>query len=435
MLISKLLGIGFLILAIIKPAAAQEWTIEGCLEYAKNHNRELLAKHQSVKTSDLEKNSAWAQLVPKVEATAGLDHYWQIPVQVFPGELLGGSEGSFVPVRMGTPWMGNYGVEASLKLVDPQVWQDIKYAALQQQASESELFSLEKTLFKNVRMAFYVAQQEKENLNIAHERYENYQEIHHLISRQFDNGLTDKIAFNQSLSNLQDRKDAWSKAEAALETAIIDLKFWMGYPFEEALPIIEKKEELFVPATEFDATQLPDYKSRQLKAEVARQEYKSTYAGLFPTLHLTSSYSRLSFGESIDFIKQSEWFPSGYVGLQLRVPLFSLNKMSYYPKKQRSLLKEAVLKFENYVEQQKKKFTQEEIAIRNSWKSVLIQQENVKLAQENEQLARKKIENGIIDMVQLKQIQQDLNQAQEKLNNARLDFLKHYVELSYLQNN
>ncbi|MEX2592415.1 MAG: TolC family protein [Anditalea sp.] len=70
-----------------------------------------------------------------------------------------------------------------------------------------------------------------------------------------------------------------------------------------------------------------------------------------------------------------------------------------------------------------------------AWESVIIQRENVQLAEENEMLSRKKIEKGIIDMVQLKQIQQDLNVAQEKLNTAELDFLGHVVEINYIQSN
>lgn len=68
-------------------------------------------------------------------------------------------------------------------------------------------------------------------------------------------------------------------------------------------------------------------------------------------------------------------------------------------------------------------------------KSIQVQHENVRLAEESERLSKQKIEQGIIDMVQLKQVQQDLTRWQELLNNAQTNYLKQCVEIKYLQNN
>lgn len=416
----------------VKVLPQAQWTLDSCLRYAERHNRDLLAEAQSVITSLQEKKAAQSQLAPEVEGRAGLEHYWKIPVQVLPGELIG-QPGTSVPVRMGTPWMGNYRLEANLKLLDPQTWQNIKLAKLREQASRSRFQSAKESLFKNVSMAFYTAQQQRESVTIADNIANNYKEIHQLIALQFDKGLIDKITFNQSLVLLNDLEEIRSKADVSLQSSYLDLKFWMGYPFESSLNIMHQEGDRVVPG-EFNPSLLPDYSTQKFEVDIAEQNYRSSFSGLYPSLHLTSSYGRLGFGDKPDFIGESKWFPSAYIGLQLRIPLFSLNNMVYAPAKQKSLWRQANFKFTAYQDQQKRKYLHEKLLLDEAIQSVKANQGSVELAEENTRLSQRKIDNGIIDMIQLKQVQEDLYTAQQKLSEAKLNYMKHYVELHYLQN-
>lgn len=413
---------------------AQPMTLDQCLAYALDHNRELLARSQAVRASGVDRQMARAQLVPEVEAAAGVDHYWQIPVQVLPGELIG-QPGTSIPVRMGTPWMGNYGLEASLKLVDVQAWQQIREAALREQAAQSEFQSLQKSLVKNVRMAFYQVQLLQENRQTATQQQQNYADIHRLIALQYENGLTDKITLNQSVSMVRQREEASTHADAALQGAFLDLKFWMGYPLEDPLEILPTQEAETIPPPDFAPDLLPDYHARFLRVELARQAYKAALAPSFPSLHLSSGYRRLGFGDSPSFISNSNWFPTGFVGVQVRVPLFSLSKTVQGPHRQRLLWQQADSEFAGYQEQQKKNFLQARVLLNQARQTVARQRELLELAEENERLSRQKIEKGVIDLIQLRQVQQDMLTARENLQEAQHQYLKHYVELSYLQSN
>lgn len=420
------------------PVNAQEWPLEKCMEYAAQHNHSLLAKGGSVRAAESGRKDAVAQLMPEIDGTASLDHYWQIPVQAFPGELLGQPAGSFIPVRMGTPWMGNFGVEARLKLVDPAAWQQIRLATLQKQVAQNEWLSLKKALQKNVRMSYYQVQLQQENLEIARSRRQSWQENQRLIALQFEKGLTDKITLNQSQGIVKDREDMLSRAETAFRAALMDLKFWMGYPMDSALslPAGEINEASLPAATApFNAEQLPDYQSRELQLRIAAREYRSTLSALYPALSLRAGYSRLGFGESLRFVDRSDWFPSGFVGLQLRVPLLSASRMIHAPRRRKALLQTAEQEFAQYRAEQHRHYLQEELRLGEARQTVRLQEEKVQLAAESEKLALMKIEKGIINMIELKQVQEDLDKAQEQLNTARLELLRHAVELHYLQNN
>jgi outer membrane protein TolC len=276
-----------------------------------------------------------------------------------------------------------------------------------------------------------MVQQQQENLDIAKKRHDNYTEIHCLISQQFDKGLTDKIAFNQSASLLKEQEENHFKTASTLQNALLDLKFRMGYPLNSELSISDSKTILPVGNAGFSAELLPDYEVRKLKVDMAKQQYKSAVAGLYPTLKLKSGYGQSGFGEKSD---PSDWYTSGFVGIGLSIPLVTLTK-AYAPKRQKYLIRQAEYEFSAYQENQQKEYLQKTVLLNEALKSLQMQRENVRLAEENEQLSMQKIECGIIDMVQLKHVQQDLIRSQEALSNAQINCLKQCIEIKYLQSN
>ncbi|NLR60525.1 TolC family protein [Chitinophaga polysaccharea] len=438
-------GIIFLLLAAqIRVAAGQvmpekdtgqpatTFSLQQCLDYASAHNHELFAKAQSADAATQDRRTATAALLPDITVTAAINNYWKIPVQVFPGELVGRPPGTFVPVRMGTPWMGNYGAEASLPLVDVKTWQNIRLAKLQQQAASSEYHSLQRLLQKNVRMAYYSAQLQQDYLVVTQQLYSNYQQIHDLLQLQFNKGLTDKIAFNQSAVLLKNRQHAVQQAAASLQEAWLDLKFWMGFPPDSLLHTQPTDPLPPLDIHNYNATQLPDYEAEQLKVSIAAQQYRHTQASLYPSLHLKGSYQQLGFGDQINFITRSPWFTVGFAGVELRFPL-SWSNFSAKPRSKKAQWQASSSRFKQYEAEQEKKYREEKILLEKAAGDIQALKENIALAQENEALSRQKINKGIIDMIQLKEIQQDLYDAEVKLNDARTDFFKHYTELNYLQ--
>lgn len=414
-------------------SATTVWTLDKCLEYASAHNRELLSKARSVAAVVQDNKAAKSRLAPEITVKAGVDNYWKIPVQIFPGELVGQPSGTFVPVRMGTPWMGNYGAEADLPLVDVQAWQDIKLARLQLQAGQSEYHALQLSLLKNVRMAFYNVQQQQEYVTVTAKLYDNYRHIHELIALQFDKGFTDKIAYNQSAVLLKTREETYNKAKMSLQEACLDLQFWMGAPLGNNFEIVPVSEMPPLEIAGFNPDLLPDRSTEQLKVQVAQQRYRAATAANYPTLHARGSYQQLGFGDQLNFITHSPWYTVGFAGIQLRLPLTPAN-LWHKPRSQKAQWEAASIQFKHYEAEQQKKYLQEKMQLEQASRDIQLHRENIQLAEENETLSTQKIDKGIIDMIQLKEIQKDLYDAQEKLNEARIDFFKHYTELNYLQN-
>lgn len=412
---------------------APQWTLENCLEYATVHNNHLLSQRQSIQAATEDRKATIAQLLPEITGKGSVDNYWKIPVQVFPGELVDQPAGTFVPVRMGTPWMGTYGADADLPLLDVQTWQRIKLARLQQQSQQGDYKALLQTLLKNVRIAFYSAQQQAEYANVTQQLYENYLHIHALITLQYNKGLIDKIAFNQSATLLKNREVENGKATTALQQSYLDLKFWMGFPLEDSLLLVPAGQLPPLAINGFAAQQLPDYEAEQLKVSIAQQNYRTALSAWYPALHIKGTWEQLGFGDKSNFITHSPWFSVGFVGLHLTMPL-SFANIIYKPRSEKARRQAAESQFKNYTAEQEKKYQQETSLLEQAARTIQLQQENIRLAAENEQLSTLKINKGIIDMIQLKDVQKERYEAEEQLNDARMDFFRHYTEINYLQN-
>jgi outer membrane protein TolC len=395
-----------------------------------DNNKNVLSQVQNQVMSMIDKKAALSQLIPEVEFTAGLDYYWKIPIQAFPAEIIGEEAGTFVAIPTGTPWMGNYGLQMRMKLLNVEAWQNIKLSTLKQQSIQNETLSLRKILSRNVSMAFYMVSQQYENVNIAHSQYDNYKEIHRLITLQFENGLLDKISFNQSVSLLKKQEENCSKSESVLQNALLDLKFWMGYPLNAELFINNENVLFFDESVGFNVELLPNYEIEKTKVDIANQQYKFAIAGLYPIINFKGNYGQSGFGQKIS---QYDWYTSGFVGIEVRIPILWMTK-AYSLKRQKLIRKQSEYEFSSYMEKQENEYLKKTVLLDEALKSIYIQRENVKLATENEQLSKQKIEKGIIDMVQLKQVQQDLIRSHELLSTAQINYIKQCVEINYLQN-
>ena len=431
--------LGLLLLAVkMQICAAQSiWTLDKCLDYAADHNQGLLGARQRLAVARTATGQSKARLLPIVTGSASLDHYWQIPVQVFPGELLGQPQGTFIPVRLGTPWMGNAGLQANLSLVDAEGWNQIKTSMLEQQLKASQNHSEQKLVTKNVRMAYYATVLHQQDYHTAEIRIRDFQESHRLIALNFEKGITDQIAVNQSLTLLEDLGDEAAGIRASYLQSLLDLKFWMGFPLADSISIdtggISFPEA--APQTDFNAQLLPDFTQDSLTVDIARATVRQSTAALYPELSVVSGYSRLGFGSEASFITRSKWFSSGYVGLRLSMPIFDMPRMHYQVKKNKESVLLAQAERQAGISSGNKAFLAAKIGYDRALQELKSLQTKEALARENIGLSTKKMQKGIIDMIQMKQLQDELTIIRRKRLAARMQCLIQIVELEYLQGN
>ncbi len=427
---------GLLVLMLIPQLAwGQEWNLEKCIQYALENNKELISKSHKIDIDRIEKKREISKLFPRISFDLNLNNYWKLPVQYYPGELVGLEPGTTAAVRYGTNWMSNYTLNLDLPLVDVEIWKSIKLYSLKKLSTELSINSLTQLLKRNVAIAYYATQIDYSGVEIAREKLKNYSTIHNLMKEQLEKGIIDKVEYNQSENILNSYKDNLEKKEAIFEKSTLDLKYWLGCSLNE---IISIKKMLVLPLyeqTNFNEFFLPTYCDEESKIAIAEQEYKISKSSFMPTISLAGYYDKSGFGNKLVTLKHaSAWYGSGFIGLKVKIPLLDYGKI-YSLKKKKSVLIQKKKEFVEYMNNQEKEYMQEQINIRHSLKSIEYQRRRVEIIEENERLSMAKIRKGIIDMDQLKEVQRDLLSAQEEYKKSQLDYLKSYVICVYLQCN
>lgn len=428
----------FLILIISLPAIsciAQDWNLDRCLSYAVRNNKDLISHKYDISISREERISNQSKLLPVIDVNASLEYYWKVPVQTLPGELIGRENDTFITVPTSTNYSGNYSLNIHLNMINVELWSNIRLKLLKEQASKIEQKSIERLLRRNVKMAYYVAQYYTKNVNSAERRYKSFEYIHRLIEKLYSDGVIDKIEYNQSLSLLKNQESFLLETNNIFNSSMLDLKFWMGYPADSLLTISTQDDLESPDIPSFEVSLLPDYELKKARINIVKAEHKNALAALYPKLSLIGSYGQLGFDNDINFItKASSWHTSSYVGIQFSMPIFSISNLIKSRVKKIAYNQEK-FKFSHYEDEQRKEYIKEAMLLYTNWKVYNLQNEKLKLAEENAKLGKNKIEKGIIDMLQLKQIQQDLFEEQEKFDKAIIKYLKSYVQITYLQKN
>ncbi len=415
-------------------AISQEWNLEKCLSFAYLNNKEILVDSKNLTLIELDRKMTFSKLLPELAFDANIDHYWEIPIQAYPGEIFGGEPGTTVTVPVGTSWTSNYGLTANLNLVSVDTWKTIKMYSLKKQAVQSSTKSLKKLLKKNVTIAYYSMQLQDKNRKIALERFEKYKLIHELILKQFNQGIIDKIAFNHSISILSELEENLKNKEADFQKSSLDLKFWIGFPLKKTLTIPALEViPAFLPS-DFDVSMLPDYDKEKSKIELEKQKHRIDKSSFYPKLSLVANYKKSGFGDDFEELQQTEsQFSSGFLGLRLSIPLVSVKNI-HNVKKQSVAIDKSELEFEKYKEEREKTFLTNTIEMNNIIKAIEYGKKQLRLSEENENLSLEKIEKGIINITELKTIQEEFLDAQDRLSLAQLEYLKLYVKQNYLQN-
>lgn len=414
---------------------SQDWTLENCISYANKYNKELIEKTANNKISKIEEAIQYAEFLPEFDFNINSDHYWKIPVESYPAELLGGEEGTTIKIPIGTPWMSSYGINLRWKLFDIESINKLKLSVLHKKSSEISSSNYLKIIRKNVTLAFYSTQINRERMISSKKYFNDYNIIHNLIFEQLEKGLIDKITFNQSKNILINCKSQYIFDEKEYHSSMMNLKFWMGYPLCEEIRIPKNYENpIYLSQITFIDELLPEYKDYENEILIAKQHRKIATSYFIPKVSLYGSYGQKGFGDNPSELFKKKWYPSGYIGIGLNIPIFSFKDHKIIKKHNETILQKKY-RMNTYLESQKKDFLITHIKLKSDWENIKIKQEQYKNSEECLLLSLEKVQQCIMDITQLQTVQRDFSTAKDELYNSYIEYVKHYIDINYLQNN
>ena len=346
----------------IAPVSAQDepaptvLTLDQAIRIALSENIAIRVADKDIERAEYARKGTYAALYPQVDGSASYSRTIKKQVMYMDfdmGSMMGGggddasSEG--VETKAGGSGGGSKsgggievgrwntystGIQASMPIVNAQLWKSIKISAQDVELAVERARSSRLETVTQVKQAFYGVLLAKEAFNVYKEVYENALDNFQQTEKRYNVDKASELEYQRAKSTVQNAIPNVYDAENAVVLGLWQLKAVMGIDLDEDIDVagslMDYSRTMFRDIHENDDVTLENNSSlRQLAIqaeELANTIKMQKYASL-PSLALSFSYSLNAMTNDFVF-KEYNWSPYSAVGLSLSIPIFAGGRRS-----------------------------------------------------------------------------------------------------------
>ncbi len=250
------------------------------------------------------------------------------PVKTESGES-SSSSGGFAVGRWNTY---NYGVSASLPIVNAQLWESLKISGQSVDLAVEKARSSRLDMVTQVKQAYYAVLLAKEAFKVYKDVYENAVENFSQTEKRYNAQKASELEYTRAKSTVAAAVPNVYNAESSVILALWQLKAVMGVELERNIDVSGTLEdfskEMFRDLNEHSEPSL-EYNTTMRQLEIQAEQLATTVrmqkAAYLPTLSANFSYSMIAMTNDFKF-SEYQWSPYSYVGVSLSIPIFSGGK-------------------------------------------------------------------------------------------------------------
>ncbi|MBK8820485.1 MAG: TolC family protein [Saprospiraceae bacterium] len=413
---------------------AQVWSLQQCIDTAQVYNKNLAMGRNNISIAKEKEKEAKANLIPKITANADYKYFSNLPYQLLPLSTFNPTapEGQFKEAQFGVPHNINANLQLTMPIYSPQVYGAIKTTKIASELSGLQYQKTEEQIYFEIFNLYYNAQILHHQLGFIDSNLVNTTRLlknMQLLNEQLLAKGTDVSKVKLQLAQLKTQKENISSKYTQI---LNGLKFAMGIATEQNLeiePTIQYKDIAeYIPSSILDV-RLIKTQNRLLMSELSALN-KSRF---LPSLNLFGTFGTTGFGydqQPNDFLK---FFPIGFAGVQLSIPLFNGTVTQRKINQKKLELQNNELQFGLLSEQNG-------MQIKNTQQQRLVAQMAVETTTEQIKLAKTIYDQTILQQKQGTASLQDvlladyvLREAQQTYLMAIFDYLKADLDLKNLR--
>ena len=296
----------------------------------------------------------------------------------------------------------------------------VKIQNLQLTQAELELNNQMNAVIRSVKKAYYALLSANRTVLIRTKSRDLYQDQYDRAAAYYQQGLRPKVDVTTAEVNLNNERLRLIRAENSVKTASANLANVLGVTTSRQLQVadIDTLESIDIPFDEAVQTAYdnrPDVLSSQTSKQIGQVRLNQAKAGYLPTLSFSAGFRKYDD----DFRLNNE---ESRLSVSLDFPIFNAFKTSNGVKQarinleridnsNRSLLNNVFLEVQSAY-----------INMQEAQQSIPIAQLNVEKAKENLELAQGRYNEGIGDVIELKDAEVAYTDAELSLLTARYDY-------------
>ena len=425
-----------LLLIVFQSAQAQVWSLQQCIDTAQVHNKNLQMNQNNMAIGEQREKEAKANLIPKVTANADYKYFTNLPYQLLPLSALNpvAPEGEYRAAQFGVPHNINANLQLSMPLYNPQVYgaiQTTKIASelteLQYQKTEEQIYFEISNLYYNAQILHHQLAFLDSNLTNAARLLENMQ----LLNEQLLAKGTDVSKIKLQIAQLLTQKESIS---SKYEQVLNALKFTMGISIEQSIQIDPNIQ--YQNTSEYSNSLTLDIRIIKTQNKLLSSELSTLNKSSFlPTLNLFGTFGTTGFGYNGEPNSFLDFYPIGFVGIQLSYPLFNGTVTHRKINQKKFEIKNNELQSGFFTEQNNMQVENAKLQREVAKKMVETTTEQIQLAQTIYEQSVLQQKQGTASLTDILLTDNTLREAQQSYLSAVIDYLKADLELKKLTGN
>ncbi|MDO1449372.1 TolC family protein [Rhodocytophaga aerolata] len=299
------------------------------------------AKSLTLKNTDITitqaKKARLASLMGIVDPTGSVSGSYtnntQLPVSLFPAEILGGQPGTFQEVPLGVQYQTNFNAYIDIKLLNPQGWSNLRLAKINIDLSETEQKLTRKQLYEDIAAVYFNILTLQEQLTATGQNVAAADTLAQTVAEKYRQGLANGQELNDSQATLLSTQESYRQIQYLVEQQILSLKVLCDIPETEQIQFtqpVQGNVDLYTVNISENTLQATNAMLQEKYAQV--NYYKMVNSNL-PTLSIIGSSTRQQFNTVPRlFDNRVNWIPSSYIGLQISMPIPGTNSIAGFYK-------------------------------------------------------------------------------------------------------
>lgn len=413
-------------------AQTESLSLEDAISAAKTNNVAVKNAKLDELTAEQEVRGVVATGLPQVNATGTFTHNLDIATQLLPAEFLGGTPGTFAPVKFGVDYIGTGAIGVKQLIFDGTFFLGLKAAKQYQEVSKLATEKSENDVEIATAQSYYQILLVDENYNLLSKSLENTNNLYEETNAMYEEGLVEKLDADRLKFAVSQLKAMLTNLENQKKVSRQLLNMQMGRDVTTEFVLTDNiesvKNKLLSTQDSGNLEQLIDYRILKQQLVLDSLNIKRYQVGRLPSLNLNFNHSQMTqVNELSNFGEQ--FYPSTLYSININIPLFDGFKRHSDIAKARL----AKQKTENNLQELKNGLLLQQSNSKSTYETALVNlktnEDNMTLAQEIYDVASIKFKEGVGSSLELSQAQNDLNQAQVDYLNAVYEALVAELEM------
>ena len=403
--------------------ATHAFSLEQCVDFAQKNNVQVKNSLLAIEVQAQTNREIAAAALPTVNTNLGGTNYLIIPTSLLPGQIFGGTPGTFIPVQFGTKFNANYGASIQQLLFDGQVFIGLQARATSIDLQRKNAALTQEAIKVNIYKIYYQLSASKTQLNILDANINRIKALAHDAEIMYKNGFAEKLDVDKisvQLNNLETEK---LKANNSVAIGYMGLKMLMGMPVKDSLVLTDVINESsltndVLSDADFQYNVRKDFQYLNTVKKMNEFNVKRYQLSNLPTVSMSGSYSKNAQRSKFDFFEGGNWFNTSLVSLNINLPIFNGFATDARIKRTKIELKQTENQIESLKNNIDNELNQSKLNYMSSVATVQFQKKNMELAERVYQQTKKKYEAGTGSNTEISAAQTDLVSAQNNYMNA-----------------